>query len=68
MRLFINICTHKTWEFDAIDQAEAQEEGTFLKIEPMNELRVSPRAKLMCLQWIERNGDIFWYCMVSDAR
>ncbi|VDN95986.1 unnamed protein product [Rodentolepis nana] len=53
----------RTWEFDAIDQAEAQEEGTLLEMEPMNEIRVSPRAKLMSLKWIERNEEIIWYCL-----
>ncbi|KAM7540955.1 hypothetical protein Aperf_G00000038268 [Anoplocephala perfoliata] len=53
----------RTWEFDSIDQAEAQEEGTFLELEPMNELKVSPRAKLMSLQKLEADENVYWYCM-----
>ncbi|KAH9285904.1 Cilia- and flagella-associated protein 44 [Echinococcus granulosus] len=56
----------RTWEFEAIDQAEAQEEGTFLELEPMNELRVSPHAKLMSLQKVEVGGTVFWYCMDAN--
>ncbi|VDM31516.1 unnamed protein product [Hydatigera taeniaeformis] len=56
----------RTWEFEAIDQAEAQEEGTFLELEPMNELRVSPHAKLTSLQKVENEGKVNWYCMDAN--
>ncbi|VDK32890.1 unnamed protein product [Taenia asiatica] len=56
----------RTWEFEAIDQAEAQEEGTFLELEPMNEMRVSPHAKLTSLQKVEDEGTVYWYCMDAN--
>ncbi|KAL5112674.1 Cilia and flagella-associated protein 44 [Taenia crassiceps] len=56
----------RTWEFEAIDQAEAQEEGTFLELEPMNEMRISPHAKLTSLQKVEDEGTVYWYCMDAN--
>lgn len=67
LREVSTVMVFQTWEFEAIDQAEAQEEGTFLELEPMNEMRVSPHAKLTSLQKVEDEGTVCWYCMVSTT-
>ncbi|KAF6778001.1 hypothetical protein AHF37_02391, partial [Paragonimus kellicotti] len=57
----------QTWDFETIDTAECLEEGGIFELEPMNELQVSPQAKLSYLVKVQGEESTLWYAQDADG-
>ncbi|VDP90136.1 unnamed protein product [Echinostoma caproni] len=57
----------RTWDFETVDTAECLEEGGIYELEPMNELQVSPTAKLMYIVKVHEADCTMWYAQDGDG-
>ncbi|CAH8561841.1 unnamed protein product [Heterobilharzia americana] len=57
----------RTWDFETIDTAECSEEGALYELEPMNELRVGTKSRLMHIIKIPIPDSTMWYAQDSDG-
>ncbi|THD23834.1 WD repeat-containing protein 52 [Fasciola hepatica] len=57
----------RTWDFETVDTAECLEEGGVYELEPMNELQVSPSAKLMYMVKVQEADCTVWYAQDGDG-
>ncbi|KAF8567675.1 Cilia- and flagella-associated protein 44 [Paragonimus westermani] len=57
----------RTWDFETVDTAECLEEGGIFELEPMNELQVSPQAKLNYLVKVQGEESTLWYAQDADG-
>ncbi|KAA3671889.1 uncharacterized protein DEA37_0003530, partial [Paragonimus westermani] len=57
----------RTWDFETVDTAECSEEGSIFELEPMNELQVSPQAKLNYLVKVQGEESTLWYAQDVDG-
>ena len=56
----------QTWDFETIDTAEVAEEMSTFEMEPMNELIVSPDARLMHIVKNPSEESSIWYAQVRN--
>ncbi|CAH8523136.1 unnamed protein product [Dicrocoelium dendriticum] len=57
----------RTWDFETVDTAECIEEGAIFELEPMNELQVSPQAKLIYLVKSQDEESTCWFAQDGDG-
>ncbi|CAL8106722.1 unnamed protein product [Calicophoron daubneyi] len=57
----------RTWDFETVDTAECLEENAIFELEPMNELQVGPKAKLMYMVKLSGTDTTAWYAQDGDG-